>query len=190
MARNRPFFAPATAGLPEGWPSAPLISERRLRARVRDLGRRIRDDYRGKDLTVVGVLHGSFIFLADLVRQIELPLICDFVRVASYGRGTRTSGRVRFEFDLTHPVRRRHVLVVEDIVDTGLTMASLLRRLRSRRPASLRVCALLWKPSRTRVPVPIDYLGFSIPDRFVVGYGLDHAGLHRNLRAVVALPGE
>ena len=176
MARNRP--------------SPPLISERRLRARVRDLGQRIRADYEGKDLVVVGVLHGAFIFLADLVRQIRLPLVCDFVRAASYGRGTRTSGRVRFEFDLAHPVRGRHVLVVEDVIDTGLTMAALLRRLRSRRPASLKVCALLWKPTRARVHVPIDYLGFTLPDRFVVGYGLDHAGLHRNLRAIVALPGE
>lgn len=190
MGRSSHSFAPATVGASEGRPPSLLISERRLRARVRDLGRRIRDDYRGKPLTVVGVLHGSFVFLADLVRRIDLPLICDFVRVASYGRGTRTSGRVRFEFDLTHPVRGRHVLVVEDIVDTGLTMASLLRRLRSRRPASLRVCALLWKPSRARVHVPIDYLGFTIPDRFVVGYGLDRAGLHRNLRSVVALPAD
>jgi hypoxanthine phosphoribosyltransferase len=176
MARNRP--------------SPPLLSERRLRARVRALGRRIAADYRGKDLVVVGVLHGAFVFLADLVREIRLPLICDFVRLSSYGGSTRTSGRVRFEFDLTQPVRGRHVLVVEDIVDTGLTMSALLRRLRARRPASLRLCALLRKPSRERVKVPVDYLGFDVPDRFVVGYGLDHAGLHRNLRSVVALPEE
>ncbi len=183
MARSRPPFAEASAG----GPSPALLSERRIRARVRLLGRRIEADHRGKDLVVVGVLHGSFVFLADLVREIRLPLRCDFVRVSSYGRGTKTSGRVRVEFDLAESVRGKHVVVVEDIIDTGFTMAALLRRLRARRPAGLRVCALLRKPERGRVRVPVDYLGFTIADRFVVGYGLDRAGLHRNLRSIVAL---
>ncbi len=163
-------------------PTVPtLIPERRLRSRVRALGRRIGRDYRGKDLVLVGVLKGSFIFMADLAREIGLPLTCDFLRVTSYGSSTTSSGAVRFELDLTQPVRGKHVLLVEDIIDTGLTAASVLRALRAKRPASLRLCALLHKPERSRVRLAIHYLGFRIPNRFVVGYGLDYAGLHRNL---------
>ncbi len=167
MRRSRPIRA--------------LIPERRLRARVRALGRKIRRDYRGRPPVLVGILKGAFVFMADLAREIGLPLTCDFMRVSSYGSGTETSGSVRLEFDLTQPVRGRHVIVVEDIVDTGLTAAAILESLRARKPASLRLCALLRKGSRARVPVKVDYVGFDIPDRFVVGYGLDHDGRYRNL---------
>jgi hypoxanthine phosphoribosyltransferase len=148
---------------------------------VRALGRELRRDYRGRDLVLVGVLNGSFVFLADLARAAGLPLDCDFLRVSSYGSGTSSSGRVRFQFDTARPLRGRHVVVVEDIVDSGFTASRVLAAVRAKRPASLRLCALLHKPSRTRVPVEIAYLGFTIPDVFVVGYGLDHDGRHRNL---------
>ena len=159
----------------------PLISAARLRARVRALGRRIRSDYRGRDLHLVGVLHGAFVFMADLVREIDLPMTCDFLRVSSYGAGTTSSGRARITRDFDRPVRGRDVLLVEDIVDTGVTAAAVLKELRKRRPASLRLCSLLHKPARSRVPVTIDYLGFQVPDRFVVGYGLDYDARYRNL---------
>jgi hypoxanthine phosphoribosyltransferase len=165
----------------------PFISERRLQARVRALGRSIRADYRGRDLVLVGILKGSFIFMADLVRSIDLPLTCDFMRVSSYGSGTASSGRIRMEFDLSHPIRGKDVLLVEDIVDTGWTLDHVLRELRKKKPSSLRLAALLHKPERTRVDVPIDYLGFKIPDRFVVGYGLDFDGRYRNLRHLAVL---
>jgi hypoxanthine phosphoribosyltransferase len=165
----------------------PFISERRLLARVRALGRSIRGDYKGRDLVLVGILKGSFIFMADLARAIGLPLTCDFLRVSSYGSGTVSSGKVRMEFDLSHPIRGKHVLLVEDIVDTGFTLSHVLKQLRRKKPASLRLAALLHKPERTRVTVPIDYLGFTIPDRFVVGYGLDFDGRYRNLRHLAVL---
>ena len=164
----------------------PFISERRLQARVRALGRAIRADYRGRDLVLVGILKGSFIFMADLVRSIDLPLTCDFMRVSSYA-GTNSTGRIRMEFDLSHPVRGKDVLLVEDIVDTGWTLDHVLNQLRRKKPASLKLAALLHKPDRTRVDVPIDYLGFKIPDRFVVGYGLDFDGRYRNLRHLAVL---
>jgi hypoxanthine phosphoribosyltransferase len=154
---------------------------------VRALGRDIRKDYRGRDLVLVGILKGSFIFMADLARAIDLPLTCDFMRVSSYGSGTASSGRIRMEFDLSHPVKGKHVLLVEDIVDTGWTLDHVLRELRRKKPASLHLAALLHKPERTRVEVPIDYLGFTIPDRFVVGYGLDFDGRYRNLRHLAVL---
>lgn len=165
----------------------PYISERRLAARVRALGRAIRADYRGRDLVLVGILKGSFIFMADLARAIDLPLTCDFMRVSSYGSGTTSNGTVKMDFDLSHPIRGKHVLLVEDIVDTGWTLAHVLKELRRKKPASLGLAALLQKPERTRVEVPIDYLGFTIPDRFVVGYGLDFDGRYRNLRHLAVL---
>ncbi len=165
----------------------PYISERRLAARVRALGRSIRADYRGRDLVLVGVLKGSFIFMADLARAIDLPLTCDFMRVSSYGSRTTSSGSIKMEFDLSQPVKGKHVLLVEDIVDTGWTLDHVLKELRRKKPASLRLAALLHKPERTRVEVPIDYLGFTIPDRFVVGYGLDFDGRYRNLRHLAVL---
>ena len=165
----------------------PFITERRLQARVRALGRAIRADYAGRDLVLVGILKGSFIFMADLARAIRLPLTCDFMRVSSYGAGTVSSGKIRMEFDLSHPVKGKDVLLVEDIVDTGWTLNHVLAELRKKKPASLKLAALLHKPERTRVTVPIDYLGFKIPDRFVVGYGLDFDGRYRNLPHVAVL---
>jgi len=169
----------------------PYISERRLAARVRALGRAIRADYlerdRGRDLVLVGILKGSFIFMADLARAIDLPLTCDFMRVSSYGSRTTSSGEVKMDLDLSQPVKGKDVLLVEDIVDTGRTLNHVLKGLRGRKPASLRLAALLHKPERTHVKVPIDYLGFTIPDRFVVGYGLDFDGRYRNLRHLAVL---
>jgi hypoxanthine phosphoribosyltransferase len=167
-----------------------LIPERRLRARVRAIGRAIRRDYLGRELVLVGILKGSFIFMADLVRSIGLPLRCEFMKVSSYGKGTRSSGRLRFDFDVSQPLQGRHIVVVEDIVDTGFTAGKVLAAVRAKRPASLRLCALLHKPERERVPVAIDYLGFTIPNRFVVGYGLDYNGLHRNLPYIGAMERE
>ncbi len=168
-------------------PIPALISERRLRARTRAIGLEIRRDYRGKDLVLVGILKGAFVFMADLARSIGLPLTCEFMKVSSYGSGTVSSGRLRFDFDVSQSLRGRHVIVVEDIIDTGRTAAKVLEALRGKRPAGLRLCALLHKPGRERVRVTIDYLGFTIPNRFVVGYGLDHDGRHRNLPYVGVL---
>jgi hypoxanthine phosphoribosyltransferase len=157
-----------------------LLSEEALRARVKELGEAITRDQAGRPLTVVGVLKGSFVFLADLVRAIDLPLTVDFIGISSY-QGTRSSGVVQITSDLTRPIEDEEVLLVEDIVDTGLSMRYLLDNLATRRPKSLEVCTLLEKPSRAVVKVPIDYRGFVIGDEFVVGYGLDWDGKLRNL---------
>jgi hypoxanthine phosphoribosyltransferase len=157
-----------------------LISEADLQARVRVLGEQITRDGAGRPLVVVGVLKGSFIFLADLVRAIDLPVSVDFIGITSY-QGTTTTGVVKITSDLGRPIDGKDVLLVEDIVDTGLTMRYLLDNLATRAPASLKVCALLEKPSRARVTIPIDYRGFVIGDEFVVGYGLDWDGRMRNL---------
>lgn len=130
---------------------------------------------------IVGVLKGSFLFMADLVRHIDLPLRCDFLRVSSYEDRTTSSGIVRFDLDTSQPITGEDVILVEDIIDTGLTMTYLLENLSTRRPGGLEVCSLLHKPERTIKPVEIHYLGFTIPNKFVVGYGLDHAGCYRNL---------
>jgi hypoxanthine phosphoribosyltransferase len=164
-----------------------LIPEDRLQARVAELGRRISDDYRGKTVHLVCVLKGAYTFLADLSRNIEVPVTLDFLALSSYGKGTRSSGEVQLTKDLDQSLEGKEVIVVEDIADTGLTLNYLMNMLRSRRPASLRVCALLSKPSRRQIDVTVDYIGFEIPDRFVVGYGLDHDQLYRNLRYVAAL---
>ncbi|MBI4616908.1 MAG: hypoxanthine phosphoribosyltransferase [Planctomycetes bacterium] len=164
-----------------------LISEERVLARVAELGREITRDYQGRDLDIVGVLKGCALFMSDLIRSIDLPLACDYLRVSSYDGGTESRGVVRFDLDVSQPVTGKHVLLVEDIIDTGLTMSYLLENLRTRHPASLAVCALLHKPARTIKPVPIDYLGFTIENHFVVGYGLDYAGRYRNLRHIAKL---
>src|SRR5574337_637943 len=156
-----------------------LLSEAQLHARIAELGARITADYAGKPLKLVGVLKGSFMFLADLARAIDLPIKLDFIGTSSY-QGTTSSGVVRITNDLSRPIDGEHVLLVEDIVDTGLTMQYLLENLGTRHPASVKVCALLEKPSRARVHIPIDYRGFSIPDECVVGYGLDWDGRLRN----------
>jgi hypoxanthine phosphoribosyltransferase len=167
-----------------------LITGDEIQAKVRELGERITEDYRGKELLLVGVLKGAFVVMADLSRHIRLPLRFDFMAVSSYGAATKTSGVVRILKDLDHDIEGLDVLVVEDIVDSGLTLAYLLRNLRGRRPASLEVCALMQKPEVQRVQVDIRYRGFDIPPEFVVGYGLDYAEKYRNLPYVATLKPE
>ena len=164
----------------------PLLSAEQIAARVKELGAQITADYRDKRLVLVLVLKGSFLFGADLCRAIDLPGNCriEFLGVRSYGEGTESSGIVQITSDLTKPIEGEDVLLVEDIVDTGLTIAHLLDLLRTRKPRSVRVCSLLHKPARTKVTVPIDYLGFKIEDRFVIGYGLDWKEEYRNLPCV------
>jgi hypoxanthine phosphoribosyltransferase len=158
-----------------------LLQQSAIAARVAELGQAISADYHGASLVVVVILKGSFVFAADLVRAIDLPLEVDFLGVRSYGDATETSGIVQITSDLSRSIEGRDVLLVEDIVDTGLTLKFLLENLRTRDPRSLKLAALLHKPSRTRISVNIDYLGFTIPDVFVVGYGLDAAQRYRNL---------
>ena len=159
-----------------------LLSAEAIQARVKELGAQIAEDYEGKELVLIGVLKGSFLFVADLARHIPGAQVqVEFLGLQSYGDETRSSGVVQITYDLSKPVEGKHVLVVEDIVDTGLTMAYLLENLATRHPASVKLCSLLHKPSRTVKPVPIDYLGFTIEDLFVIGYGLDFAQRYRNL---------
>ncbi len=158
-----------------------LIDEQRLQARVRELGAQITRDYHGQDLILVGVLKGAIMFMVDLARHIDAPVELDFMAVSSYGASTTTSGIVRILKDLDTNIEGRHVLIVEDIVDTGLTLRYIYENLQTREPASLRICALLNKQKARKADVRLDYVGFEIPDRFVVGYGLDYAELYRNL---------
>ena len=158
-----------------------LISADKIAARVKELGAEITREYRGKEVVVVGVLKGSFIFMADLVRHIELPITLEFMGIASYGDETKSSGVVRITSDLSKPIDGKHLIIVEDIIDTGLTIDYLLDNLTTRHPASVKICALLHKPERAVKQVPIDYLGFTIANQFVVGYGLDFAQKYRNL---------
>jgi hypoxanthine phosphoribosyltransferase len=162
-------------------PLRPLIDDKRIARRVAELGAEITRDYRGKPLVLVPVLKGSYVFAADLARHIELDLEIDFLGVRSYGNQTETSGVVQITTDLSASIKDKDVLLVEDIVDTGLTVTYLYENLATRQPASIRLASFLHKPDRTRVAVQIDYLGFSIEDVFVVGYGLDHAQRYRNL---------
>lgn len=166
-----------------------LLDEHCIRERVCELGRQLTSDYQAEQLVLLGVLKGSFIFLADLARAIDLPVRVEFLGVRSYGDATTTSGDVEITHDLSRPIRGEHVLIVEDIVDTGTTSAFLLQQLAAREPKSVRLCCLLHKPARTIVTVPIDYKGFTIEDRFVVGYGLDAAQKYRNLPDLRVLPG-
>jgi hypoxanthine phosphoribosyltransferase len=158
-----------------------LLSAEEIAARVRELGAQITRDYQDRRLVLVCVLKGSFLFTADLCRHIDLPLRIEFLGVRSYGEGTSSSGVVQITQDLAKPIEGEDILIVEDIVDTGLTIAHLLELFRTRKPSTLKVCALLHKPARTKIEVPISYLGFTIPDRFVVGYGLDWAERYRNI---------
>jgi len=167
----------------------PLLTAETIAARVRELGAQITRDYAGQEIVLVCVLKGSYMFAADLARAIDLPLRIEFLGVQSYGDGTTTSGEVRITLDVAHALSGRHVLLVEDIVDTGLTLSFLLEHLRSRDLASLKICSLLHKPARARVEVPVDYLGFTIDDVFIVGYGLDKAGLLRNLPYIGVVEG-
>jgi hypoxanthine phosphoribosyltransferase len=158
-----------------------LLTQPEIAARVRELGAQITKDYDGLDPMLVGVLKGSLIFVADLSRAIETPLSVDFMSISSYGDGANSSGVVRILKDLDEPLTGRHVILVEDIIDTGLTLTYLMNTLRARQPASLEICGLLDKTARRIIEVPIRYSGFEIPDEFVVGYGLDHHGRFRNL---------
>ncbi len=158
-----------------------LISTEQIHKRVAELGEEITKDYADRRLVLVSVLKGSFIFTADLARAIKSQLRVEFLGVRSYGEGTSSSGVVQITQDLGRPIEGEDILIVEDIVDTGLTLAHLLELFRTRRPASVKICSLLHKPARTKVEVPIHYLGFTIEDRFVVGYGLDWAERYRNL---------
>ena len=167
-----------------------LISKEQIAARVAELGAQIAHDYAGKDLVLVGVLKGASLFLADLVRQIDLPVAMDFIGLSSYGEATESSGVVKITSDLSKPIEAKHVVVVEDIIDTGLTMRYLLDNLATRHPASVKICSLLQKPSRSRTPIPITYLGFTVPDLFVIGYGLDAAERYRNLPFIGVLTPE
>ncbi len=188
--------------LPPGRPTAPsssagaagdgaigevLVGPDELQARVRELGRQVSRDYAGRNPLLVGVLKGAVFFLSDLMREIDIPCEVDFMAVASYGSATDSSGVVRILKDLDAVIEDRDVLIVEDIVDSGLTLQYLLRNLGARDPGSLEVCALLTKPERRKVDLPTRYVGFEIPDRFAIGYGLDHAERYRNLPYVAAL---
>ena len=164
-----------------------LIGEEDLAARVRELGAEISRDYEGRELLIIGVLKGAVLFIADLMRELEIPCEVDFMAVSSYGSATDSSGVVRILKDLDASIEDRDVLLVEDIVDSGLTLHYLLKNLRARDPRTLEVCALLTKPERRRVDLPIRYVGFEIPNRFAIGYGLDHGQRYRNLRRIVAL---
>jgi hypoxanthine phosphoribosyltransferase len=164
-----------------------LVQRDELAHRVRELGDQISADYRGRDLFLVGVLKGAVFFLSDLMRHLEVPCEVDFMAVASYGSSTDSSGVVRILKDLDAPIEGREVLIVEDIVDSGLTLSYLLRTLQARNPGSLEVCALLTKPERRKVELPIKYVGFEIPNRFAIGYGLDHGERFRNLPYVAVL---
>lgn len=167
-----------------------LLDEDTLATRIREMGRQITEDYRGKDLLVLCVLKGSMFFVADLVKEIDLPLVLDFIAVSSYGDALQTSGVVRITKDLEDPIEGRHVLIVEDIVDTGLTLGYLIRTLQIRKPASVRVATLLDKPVRRIQEVPLDYRGFEIGDHFVIGYGLDYTNRYRTLSSICVMKDE
>jgi hypoxanthine phosphoribosyltransferase len=168
-----------------------LITQERLQSRIAELGAQISRDYEGQDLLLVCVLKGGVMFLTDLMRQVSIPHAIDFMAVSSYGTGARaTSGIVRILMDLGADIRGRNVLIVEDIIDTGHTLDYILRLLKTRNPASLRICCLLDKFSRREVPIGVDYVGFSIPDKFVFGYGLDLDELYRDLPLVATLKPE
>ncbi len=167
-----------------------LISEEEIKQKIRELGKQIEKDYKDKDLLVVCVLKGAVLFLSDLIREINLPLSIDFMAVSSYGNSTKSSGVVRIIKDLEKDIQGKDLLIVEDIVDSGLTLSYLIENLKSREPRSVRLCTLLDKPEKRKVKVSIDYTGFVIPDEFVVGYGLDYAEVYRNLPYVCVLKPE
>jgi hypoxanthine phosphoribosyltransferase len=164
-----------------------LIDEDALAGRIAELGREISEDYAGRDLLLLGVLKGAVFFMADLMRHLTVPCEIDFMAISSYGASTDSSGVVRILKDLDINIEGRHVLVVEDIIDSGLTLSYLVRNLESREPASLEICALLTKPARREIDVPVRYTGFEIPNKFVIGYGLDFAQRYRNLPYVGVL---
>lgn len=158
-----------------------LFSEEELAKRVNEIAKAIEKDYQGKEIMLISVLRGSFVFMADLCRRIDLPCVIDFMSVSSYGKGTSSSGQVQITKDLSSDISGKHIIVVEDILDSGNTLSYLLKLLEQRNPASIRLCTLLDKPDRRVKPVEVHYSGFTIPDAFVVGYGLDYAEEYRNL---------
>lgn len=167
-----------------------LIPSEEIQEKVREIGSRVSEDYAGEKPLLVGILRGAFVMLGDLMRRVNLPCEVDFMDISSYGTGTSSSGVVRILKDLEEDITGRHVLIVEDIVDSGLTLSYLRRSLLARRPASLEICSLLSKPERRRVDLDVKYLGFEVPDEFVVGYGLDYAGVYRNLPDICVLKPE
>ena len=167
-----------------------LITSEEIGARVRELGQQITNDYAGQEILMIGVLRGAVIFMADLARSIKRPMDIDFMAITSYGLSTNSSGVVRIIKDLDEVVEGRHILIIEDIIYSGLTLNYLVDNIKSRKPASVRICTLLSKPDRRKVNVTVDYNGFIIPDHFVVGYGLDYAGKYRNLPFIGVLKPE
>jgi len=167
-----------------------LITSAEIEEKVREIGSRITEDYRGEKPLLIGVLRGAVVIMSDLMRNIDLRCELDFMDISSYGSGTSSSGVVRILKDLEEDITDRHVLIVEDIIDTGLTLSYLMRSLHARKPASLEICALLSKSSRRRAKLDVRYLGFEVPDEFVVGYGLDYAGAYRNLPDICILKPE
>jgi hypoxanthine phosphoribosyltransferase len=164
-----------------------LIDEASLQQRISEIATRISADYAGREPLVIGVLKGAVFFIADLLRRLTVPCELDFMAVSSYGSSTHSSGVVRILKDLDIPIAGRHVLVVEDVIDSGLTLSYLMKNLASRQPASLEICTLLTKPGHRRVNIPIRYVGFNLPDSFVIGYGLDYAERYRNLPFIAVL---
>jgi hypoxanthine phosphoribosyltransferase len=164
-----------------------LVSKEALASRIAELGAQITRDYAGQELLMAGILKGAIMFMVDLAREVQLPLTIDFMAISSYGASTKSSGVVRIIKDLDESVDGKHILVVEDIIDTGLTLKYILRNLSARRPASVKVCGLLVKEKGRPINIDVDYVGFNIPDRFVVGYGLDFAEVYRNLPYVGVL---
>ena len=167
-----------------------LFTEEQIGKRVSELGAELMRDYEGKNPLVIGILKGASVFTTDLIRSIDMPMQLDFMVVSSYGSGTRTSGTVKIRKDVDADVKDRHVIVCEDIIDSGVTMSNLFALLETRKPASLKLCALLSKPARREVEVRIDYLGWEVPDEFLVGYGLDYAEHYRNLPCIGVLKPE
>jgi len=158
-----------------------LFSRERIAVEIKRLGQEISQDYHDQEIMLVGVLKGSFLFIADLIREIEIPSVIDFVRLASYGSGTRSSGIIEFRKELEMPIRNRHVIIVEDIVDSGYTLECLYNKLLLQEPRSLKICTLIDKRARREVEIEADYIGISMEDGFIIGYGLDHDEKYRNL---------
>lgn len=167
-----------------------IYSEEVIKEKVDELGKRITEDFSGKNPIVIGVLKGANVFLSDLIRKINIPLIVDFIDVSSYGLSTETSGVVKINKDLDFSIEDKDILIVEDIIDSGLTLEYLLKNLKSRNPKTIRICSLLDKPERRRVDIKVDYIGFQIPDEFIVGYGIDYAEKYRNLPYIASLKEE
>jgi hypoxanthine phosphoribosyltransferase len=165
----------------------PIVTQEQMRARIRELGRQITADYTGKDFVLVGVLKGAYCFYADLARAIRIPMMVDFLMVTSYGSRAKTSGKIKIVTELTEDIKGKDVLLVEDIVDSGLTVQYLVKTLAKKKPRSIKVCTLLSKPDRRTINVVIDYVGFKIPNKYVVGYGLDYQQNYRNLPYLAVL---